>query len=650
MAKDKEFTPSAAQKNAHQFGHHNAHIISLWKASHNDTPIIMVKIELDKAKQIEHSIIPIRDTNLLSEFWPWTDPLLDESSEASPFVFPESDQPICSVQLSGTKKGYWDISPDTVKADLVKRAGIVSATLGERGIASSAFNTALYRSKVREFPTTADALTWALETFVKPTPSIPARTLDDIRHDIEKIIGQYGVPMATAIGWIGPLTPALEADPVAAQFYLDDLTKRCIQHSNGGATMTTEQAVFLLNGNAKHKRLSDEPENKEISPMAAADSDDIDVALGRKTATDEFNAAMGSSNELSNLAASGAALTEPSAGEQAVADVEAIKAAKEADVIEGEIVDESTEPITPAKSTGEKVADKLTSAFPDASKEWKVDFFTQVTGCSAVAKALNMFSESALLGLLDKEIESTKSAIDLRNLPVSENAPTTNEKAEISNAAPTTPKIENGSIAPSFETPIVDTGEQSTKALSIVHESGLASVSQSLAFKWPTHQQFEELKEVATVIAKSRFYKGIDTTEKAFVVALQAFTLDINPFTAFQGIFVIPDREGNLSLMYGAVLLKALVDKSKLCKRFDINSSETQCTVTVQRHDREKWSVYTYTLEQARTAGLLGKKNWISNPTSMLMHRAVAIAAKAECPEIIYSFTGVLAIDEADAA
>ena len=75
-----------------------------------------------------------------------------------------------------------------------------------------------------------------------------------------------------------------------------------------------------------------------------------------------------------------------------------------------------------------------------------------------------------------------------------------------------------------------------------------------------------------------------------------------------------------------------------------VQSGETSATVIVERAGEELGRA-TYSLDDARTAGLLGKKNWQQNPKAMLVARATTQALRWHAPGVM---TGLLIADEAE--
>lgn len=140
-----------------------------------------------------------------------------------------------------------------------------------------------------------------------------------------------------------------------------------------------------------------------------------------------------------------------------------------------------------------------------------------------------------------------------------------------------------------------------------------------------------------SVLVKSGFLpKGIDTPEKAMLVACKAYDLKIGLMAAFDGMAVFNGR----ICMFGSLALA-------LFRRvpghvFDVvEHSDTICRVNVGRPGMKTREI-SFTIEEAKRAGLLGKDNWKNYPKDMLMWRVVARANK----QVFSDVTGGMNLQE----
>jgi hypothetical protein len=127
-------------------------------------------------------------------------------------------------------------------------------------------------------------------------------------------------------------------------------------------------------------------------------------------------------------------------------------------------------------------------------------------------------------------------------------------------------------------------------------------------------QTFENQRLLAVAIARA----GITphkTPEAVLTVALAAQELGIGTMMACQNTHVI---EGKLG--YSADLLMGLAIQRAGVRFSDLKVTKEKVTGVLHRDGWEPIP-WEYTYEQAKTAGLASKKNWVANPTAMMVAR-----------------------------
>lgn len=521
-------------------------------------------------------------------------------------------------------------------------------------------------------------------------------TADQLRIDARKIIDAMSISLQQIIPRLSeagdPDTAALNT--FDAQIYLDKVTTLCNEILLAGVNMpSVEESKKALTG-PNHKRRdltqslpgTDEPQG--IGDQAKALLKDADLGKYQTVITRYARAKCVAANHsdavfieivkacIAKIQANGnrmpftetiesfmevyiMPITETPAAVAAEPEVDTLstksdeeilaavtKAGQElADVIEGEVIeDKPAEPVKPAQQGIGNIVTELWIEFLGDVKILRPELTDKEQAMTYVLESIGYAGQGM------KQAVADIGSASIRKL-------WTDHKKEAQNsaskppAAVTVPEIQ-------ISAPVTKSEPQSMPSMAVATITENRQVAQAptfdtqMAFKMPTPFEFQYLQSMARSVAASKFYKGIDTEDKAMVVFMQAFTLDINPFSALQDIHVIPDKNGNLGLMYGAKLLKALVDKSKLMQRFDIKTTVTECEVTAQRKDRQEWSIYRYSIDDAQKANLLEKKNWQQAPKQMLSYRAISNAVKAECPEVMFSFiaAGAGVVDDEDTA
>ena len=135
---------------------------------------------------------------------------------------------------------------------------------------------------------------------------------------------------------------------------------------------------------------------------------------------------------------------------------------------------------------------------------------------------------------------------------------------------------------------------------------------------------------------------------------MRGYEMGLGPMQALDSFNVIQGKVGLTAEAMRALILNAghdiiLTDVPGLDR-----DSETVIACRAECHRKnwpaDKWATYTYTLEDARTAGLLGKDSWKKNPRAMLDARATSgagrryfadvLAGMSYTPEEIRDFSG----------
>lgn len=117
------------------------------------------------------------------------------------------------------------------------------------------------------------------------------------------------------------------------------------------------------------------------------------------------------------------------------------------------------------------------------------------------------------------------------------------------------------------------------------------------------------------------------------VILLYGQELGLAPMQAIQTIDVMKGRPSLRANLWVALARKA-GHKVRV-----VEETATSCTVKVTRHDDPEPHIVTYTLEDAKTAGLLSNSNYAKNPKAMLYARAASTCCRRACPEVAMGFS-----------
>ena len=153
------------------------------------------------------------------------------------------------------------------------------------------------------------------------------------------------------------------------------------------------------------------------------------------------------------------------------------------------------------------------------------------------------------------------------------------------------------------------------------------------SFLMPSLQEMAQLTDFCKTMATSPFYQKLGPGG-VMAIYLTAKEYDL-PFMACLngGLHNVDGKITFSSIMINSLILKA-GHTSQL-----IFLDHTRCTIKITRGDRKNDKnyqplVFTYTIEDAKTADYLRKDNWKKSPKSMLYARAIIGGGRIEIPEV----------------
>lgn len=107
--------------------------------------------------------------------------------------------------------------------------------------------------------------------------------------------------------------------------------------------------------------------------------------------------------------------------------------------------------------------------------------------------------------------------------------------------------------------------------------------------------------------------------------------LGLSPAQSLRGIYVVSGKP-----VLSADLMVAVVRRSGLCDSWRVvESTAERCTITTRRKGEAHESTRTWTLADAKRAGVTGKSVWSAFPAAMLRHRCAADLARQEYPDVL---------------
>jgi hypothetical protein len=141
-----------------------------------------------------------------------------------------------------------------------------------------------------------------------------------------------------------------------------------------------------------------------------------------------------------------------------------------------------------------------------------------------------------------------------------------------------------------------------------------------------------EALHVSQVLVASRLLpRSITTPEAAFAVIATGRELGLSAMQALRAIHIV---EGKPTL--SADLMVALVKKSEACLFFRmVESTGLLATYETHRRGEPGATRMSFSIDEARAAGVATKDNWRKYPAAMLRARCAAALARAVYPDLV---------------
>lgn len=138
---------------------------------------------------------------------------------------------------------------------------------------------------------------------------------------------------------------------------------------------------------------------------------------------------------------------------------------------------------------------------------------------------------------------------------------------------------------------------------------------------------------LAKVVVASRMFSAYGTPEAAMLVMMAGREFGLGAMASLRSFHIV---EGKPTMSAQAMMARCLEHPS--CKLFRVVRSKCShevAVVEVQRNGWESPEVYTWTIDDAKRAGLASKQNWSKYPRDMLINRCIAEAARFAFPEVM---------------
>jgi hypothetical protein len=148
----------------------------------------------------------------------------------------------------------------------------------------------------------------------------------------------------------------------------------------------------------------------------------------------------------------------------------------------------------------------------------------------------------------------------------------------------------------------------------------------------PNAERWSTMLQMAGELVKSGLLpNAIKTPAAALAIIQTGMELGLPPMYALRKISVINGRPVVEAEVMLAMIYRDHGDNAVL---FDETSAE-RCVVRYKRRGWEKYQRFSWTIDEAQKAGLLGKDVWKQYPPAMLRARCISAMARAGFPDTI---------------
>lgn len=146
-------------------------------------------------------------------------------------------------------------------------------------------------------------------------------------------------------------------------------------------------------------------------------------------------------------------------------------------------------------------------------------------------------------------------------------------------------------------------------------------------------RSLEEVRSLSKELSVSRLLPAAMQKSPADVmlVVLTGHELGLQPMQAIRGIHIIEGKPSLSADMMSALCLR----RRDVCERITLlESTETKATYEAVRVGQKAVKM-SWTMEQAKRAGVLGKGNWAKFPEAMLRARCLSAICRAVFPDLV---------------
>ncbi|MDD3962221.1 MAG: hypothetical protein PHT77_10205 [Bacteroidales bacterium] len=144
---------------------------------------------------------------------------------------------------------------------------------------------------------------------------------------------------------------------------------------------------------------------------------------------------------------------------------------------------------------------------------------------------------------------------------------------------------------------------------------------------------YQDMEKMAKTFVESGFFKDTKDFNQALVKIMAGKEIGLSPFASMAGINII---EGKVALSANA--LAVCVKRSGQYNYEIVTQTDKECTIKFGRFNGEcmiDLGKSTFTMDEAKRAGLDKKSNWLKYPSDMLFARALTRGVRRFCPDAV---------------
>jgi len=138
------------------------------------------------------------------------------------------------------------------------------------------------------------------------------------------------------------------------------------------------------------------------------------------------------------------------------------------------------------------------------------------------------------------------------------------------------------------------------------------------------------LRKAEILLKSGMLPKELNTKEKVAVLIMKAKELNMPALEAISHLYVV-----NQKVAIDSSGMLALILRSGLAKKIQFGGDGTSAWCEMERKDGVISFKYTFTIEDARRAGLLNKESWQKYTKELLVARAISGCARKVFPDVV---------------